>query len=406
MQGWRDSQQRVVLLTGVTGFLGRRLLDELLEQTDCTVVCLVRAKSDIEAQRRGRSLSSDLRVVYVRADLESPRLGLTEDAWERLAGKINEIYHCAASVSFDQPLKDARRINVAGTRRLLELAQAASSTGSFRRMHHVSTAYVAGKRSGEVSADYLPADSGSAFRNSYERSKAEAERLLRDQRDVPVSIYRPSIVCGDTQTGKTDNFNVLYVPMRLIHKGVLRQMPRAGAARLDAVGVDYVVRGILEFSRVNDAPLQSFHLTAGDTFSISDFVKVSVEETQVRVPESGASCSITALAFWDIRGLAAQLLTKLPRRSPVQWVQNVRRKAKLADRGVKNFAPYAPYCGVNTRFSCATEAEFLARRGVTHPPALDYLKTVAAYAIESQFGSRVPEVIRSFPQNLARQRAV
>jgi len=380
----KNASGGVILLPGATGFVGRHLLAELLKQTSGSIVCLVRAASEADAQARGREISRDLRVVFVPADLEKRKFGLTDSAWNTLARRVSEIYHCAASVSFDLPLEESRRINVVGTQSVLSLARSAATHGQFHRFHHISSAYVAGKKRGVVSSDYLPDHLVSSnFRNSYEQSKAEAESLLRGQSEVPVSIYRPSIVAGDTHNGTTDNFNVLYVPMRLIRRGALPFMPAGSSSHLDCVGVDYVVRGIVALGKISTGACDSFHLTAGsDCFDVCDFVRVSNEVASRVHQRPDESCR--AISRW--RWKALQLRANLAQLAPGQFTQ-LRRWGKLVARGIRGFSAYDPYTHVGAVFESTAEQAQLAQARITQPPALDYLRTITEYAMLADFGA-------------------
>jgi dTDP-4-dehydrorhamnose reductase len=206
-----------VLLTGATGFIGMELLARYLERTDRRVYALVRGADERAAARRmERTLCSLFgaehpyaeRVVTVRGDLARPGLGLRDDgAW--LAQQISEIVHGGASVSFELDLEGSRAINVEGTRRVLELSERCHARGGLRRLSHISTAYVAGDHAGCFSEDEL--DVGQSFRNAYEQSKFEAERLVVDARArMPITVLRPSIVVGERDSGWTTSFNVQF----------------------------------------------------------------------------------------------------------------------------------------------------------------------------------------------------
>ena len=193
-----------ILLTGATGFLGGEVLARLLERDQGPVFALVRADDDAGAQRRLRGVLESLlgsaepwarRVTAVAGDITRPDLGLDPAGRERLAAGVGRIIHCAASVSFTLGDEESRAINVDGTRRVLELARLCADRGGLEYLMHVSTAYVAGDHSGRFREDDL--DLGQTFRNAYERSKFEAERLVREHRsELPVQIVRPSIVVG------------------------------------------------------------------------------------------------------------------------------------------------------------------------------------------------------------------
>src|SRR5207248_9490481 len=168
-----------------------------------------------------------------------PQLGLDAARRDWLAERTARVVHCAASVSFTLPLEESRAINVEGTRRMLDLGELCVRRGGLDCFTHVSTAYVAGTHPGRFSEDDL--DVGQGFRNAYEQSKFEAELLVRERSpSVPVQVVRPSIVVGDSTTGWTPAFNVLYMPLRAFARGAYPAIPARRSAPVDVVPVDYV----------------------------------------------------------------------------------------------------------------------------------------------------------------------
>lgn len=386
------SFERPVLLTGSTGFLGRAVLVELLATSSAEVICPVRATDQAAAEGRGDATlrlalgreptrhESD-RVQWVRGDIEESRLGMSDGVWRHVAARTYDIIHCAASVRFDLDLEEAQHINVTGTSHVLDLARAAANDGGFRCMHHVSTAYVAGSRNGLVDADYVPQDSAGNFRNTYERTKARAERMLREQRDVEVAIYRPSIVGGHTLTGHTDNWNVLYAPMRMIAKGQLPLMPHAGLSLVDSVGVNYVARGLVHLAQSERGDYVGHHLTAGpDAFSVPQFVDLTCRVARLldKVP---SDTQLVGPARWSALTTGVGLAARAPKSAP-----KLRRWGRLGERGLRGFAPYAPYTTVSTRFDNRRERLVLEQAGISMPPSLTYLETIAVFAIGTDFG--------------------
>ncbi|HWI71513.1 MAG TPA: SDR family oxidoreductase [Baekduia sp.] len=222
-----------ILLTGATGFLGGEVLVRLLEQTD-----------------RGR-------VRAVAAHLDRPGLGLDATRRDLLVAGVDTIVHCAASVQFTLPLDEARAINVGGTRAMLDLAGRAPALDRFV---HVSTAFVAGDRPGPYRE--CEGDVGQPCRNTYEQTKLEAEQHVLASGLPNVSILRPSIVVGDSQTGWTPAFNVIYWPLRAFARGLFPVIPGDPDARVDIVPVDTVADALLELA---DGPARSgtFHVVAG-----------------------------------------------------------------------------------------------------------------------------------------------
>ena len=243
-----------ILLTGATGFLGMEVLVRLLERSSHDVLCLVRAADGPAAEERLDAVLAGLyrdpspyrrRVRALHGDLTS---GVAAPD-----GEVDVVCHCAASISFDLPLEEAREINVEGTRAMLALARAVGA----RRFVHVSTAYVAGTHSGEFTENML----GSEFRNTYEQTKSEAERLFAGVSGMEVAIARPSIVMGESDSGWTPAFNVLYWPLRAFARGLFEQVPANPDGRVDVVPVDYVADGI--FALIESDRTGTFNLVSG-----------------------------------------------------------------------------------------------------------------------------------------------
>ncbi|MEU3225186.1 NAD-dependent epimerase/dehydratase family protein [Streptomyces sp. NPDC006976] len=195
-----------VALTGATGFLGLRLLRRLLD-THRSLTVLAHAGSGDALRRITRffeltgapeafTAQLPVRLRVVETDLARPRLGLSERAFRELADTTSAIWHSAGSINLEGDLPELRRTNVEGTRHVLELAAASRLRP---RVHHVSTAFVAGsRREGVAYEDEL--DDTCGFENAYERSKYEAELLVHAwsrEHGRPVLVLRPSILVTD-----------------------------------------------------------------------------------------------------------------------------------------------------------------------------------------------------------------
>ena len=394
-QTHRNQLTDTTVVTGATGFVGGELIKHLLLTSNRTLVCPVRADSTEHAQRRGAGRLTELlgadaavlghRVTWLRGDLEEAQLGWSTTTWDRVADTCNEIFHCAASITFDLPLDEAHRINVDGTRRIHELAVAAAGRHSFRRFHHVSTAYVSGLTDGQVDANHLPADRAGNFRNTYEQTKARAERWLRSvaSSQVPVTIHRPSIVAGSTRTGETTNWNVLYVPMKMVARGLLPVFSAGRTQHVDAIGVDFVVEAMAVFAELDQGPLVAHHLTAGPSAIDVDRV---IGGTRAAARDAGGSPSDTKmLPTWKWNALVAGINVgaRLPKRAG-----KVGRRARLMRRGLGSCSVYIPYTQVATVFNADEEHRTLADYGVIMPPAAVYFDRVVRYALAADFGKR------------------
>jgi thioester reductase-like protein len=304
-----------VLLTGATGFVGREILSRFLARGDRHVYALVRADNDNEAAGR---LPAHERLTAVAGDIEQTGLGLADDASERLRREVGTVLHCAASVSFDMPLDEQRSVNVEGTRRVLSFAR---SCPHLERLSYVSTAYVAGEPDRLFREDELAV--GQHFRNPYERSKFEAELALRSEgAGLPLQILRPSIVVGESTTGRTSSFNVLYGPLKAFARGRIPAIPARRDAPVDIVPVDYVADRVHELA--TGGPNGTFHLVAGrNATTVGRLLELSSEQLGRSAP--------------------AVLPPGLYRRCVHPWL---RRKY----RGLRRMEVYFPYFSMRVRF--------------------------------------------------------
>jgi long-chain acyl-CoA synthetase len=269
---------RAVLMTG-TGTVGRELLLALLRRTDDRVVVLMRDRGRRTAAGRAAALFDMLglsaderqRVTTVRGDITSAGLGLDMATQEWLVETLDIVVHTAAMTSLTADPALCQAVNSTGTTNTLMLAEQCFSGGPLERFVHLSTAMVAGGHSAAVAVeDALPL--APAHANAYESSKYEGERIVRAamQGGLPVVIVRPSMVVGETETGWTRDFNVIYPLMRIMASGYLTRFPAIAAAPLHIAPLDFVVDGIM---RALDEPWavgRTFHLTAPEPPSVAD----------------------------------------------------------------------------------------------------------------------------------------
>lgn len=262
--------RRVVLLTGATGFLGTQIARRLLLQTDVGILALVKAEDRDHAARRIRRVwwdwpelieALDGRVQIIRGDVTEPRLGLSDADYAEAVGQTTHIIHAAADLRLNAPIAELRRTNVQGVANVLELARAVHTDHGLARLAHISTAYVCGLRSGVVSEETLSHDFG--FGSEYERSKYEGELLVRAAKaKLPVSIFRPGMIVGDSRTGIVKTFNTFYFPLRLYLQGRLWVLPVDKSLRVNIVPVDYVADAVARLTFDPAAVGTTLHLTA------------------------------------------------------------------------------------------------------------------------------------------------
>src|SRR6478735_7855150 len=253
-------------VTGATGFIGRRLVEQLLDKRQGKVHVLVR-ESSLErledlVERWGVVVgtSAAKRIVPVIGDLRRPLLGVEQEQVAELRGKITHFFHLAAVYDMTAPAELNTAVNVGGTTHAVELARAVDA----EHLHHVSSIAVAGEFRGTYTEDMF--DEGQKLPSPYHRTKFESERIVREQPYVPWRVYRPGIVVGDSRTGEMDKIDGPYYFFKAIQR--LRRLlpewvPLVGLdlGYTNIVPVDWVSDSIEHIAHEPDLDGRAFHLT-------------------------------------------------------------------------------------------------------------------------------------------------
>lgn len=249
------SRRPTIFITGASGQIGRGVLHRLLG-ADPAVQCVVLAR-DVSAWRAGAQDVPASRVSPVRGDLLLPRLGLDQPTLRQLAGRVTHVLHLAADTEFSRPLEVAREINVRGTARLLEIA---TGWAELRGFVHVSTAFVAGRRTGPIPE--AAAMHGPGWVNAYEQSKAEGEELVRAS-SLPWSILRPSTIVCDDISGRVSRRIVVHRALRVLHHGLASMLPGDESGTIDVITRDYACEAIARLAMHRGLENRTLHLCAG-----------------------------------------------------------------------------------------------------------------------------------------------
>jgi len=352
-----------ILLTGFPGFLGSELVRRLLARdTSSRVLCLVQAKFAALATERASEIEGETkknagRIELVEGDITAPGLGL-ESAMRRR--RIDEIYHLAAVYDLRVKRELAMRVNVDGTRHVLDFA---ASARQLERLHYVSTCYVSGRHAGIFREDDL--EKGQKFNNFYEETKylAEIEVRRRQADGLPVTTYRPGIVVGDSRSGETQKYDGPYFILRWLLKqpGVALLPVPLGIDRLrvNLVPRDFVVGAI-------DA-LSAWKGSLGVTYQLADPDPPTIDETIRLMSEATGRAIVRAPVPL---GLA---------KAATDWVPGVERLTGIPSNALDYFAH-------PTFYDTAHATRDLGQLGLRCPKLADYLHILV------DFLKRHPEI--------------
>ncbi len=376
-----NQTDQALLLTGASGFLGGELLPRLLKTyPDHLIYVVLRAESELQLQERLNQIldwnsvteADRRRCIALRGDVEAADLGLGE-RYDLVASCTKEIFHSAANTSFHQKLEQARRINYNGTVNVVALARRAAELNGFRRLHHVSTAYVCGNRSGLILERELECEQD--FSNTYEQSKYESEVFLREQMNsLPITVYRPSIIVGDSHTGRTQHFYVIYEPMRWVYQGQMSFLPCKPEIHLDIVPVDYVADALLVIGRREDSAGKTYHLTAGLERSLT--LRDIVEQCMAAMNSYNRAHGRKELP-------APEIIT--PETANSFEGEEQQQFKIFFDRAWQQMQRHMPYVVSEKAFDDTNTQEALAGTGIVCPPFGAYLTAVVHYGMSKEF---------------------
>lgn len=251
------------VVTGGTGFIGRRVVTRLLAaRDDAEVWVLVRRSSLGRFERLAAAWGERARPLV--GDLTEADLGLSDAALDGV-GPVDHLVHCAAVYDLTADTAAQQAANVEGTQAVIGLARRLGAT-----LHHVSSIAVAGDFRGEYTEDDF--DVGQELPTPYHQTKFEAELLVRSASDVRYRIYRPAVVVGDSRTGETDKVDGLYYFFGVLAR--LARLPKVtpillpDIGRTNVVPVDHVVDALVSLMHAPDRDGQTFHLTSTESIGL------------------------------------------------------------------------------------------------------------------------------------------
>ena len=346
-------------VTGGTGFIGRNLIDQLLQRRG-TIYVLVRrgSKKKFNALVAERWSDSKKRVVAVSGDLKRARLGVSSADMNKLEGKVRHVFHLAAIYDLAASAADQESANIDGTRNAMDFSDAVGA----RCFHHVSSIAAAGLYQGIFREDMF--DEATGLDHPYFRTKHESEGLVRKHCPIPWRIYRPGIVVGHSKTGEIDKIDGPYFFFKLIQK--LRRalppwVPTLGleGGRINLVPVDFVARAIDHIAHKPKMNNTCFHLTDPNPKRIGEVMNLFAEAAHAPM----MSMRVDARLFNLIPQPVKQGIGMMP---PVRRIIN----QVLGDLGIpKDVLSFFNY---PTKFDTREAERALKGSGIKVPPLDDY----------------------------------
>jgi thioester reductase-like protein len=341
-------------MTGFPGFLGRALLPGILRRTGSDALCLVQSKyAGLAAQRVEELAVADAslkgRIQLIEGDITQPGLGLNRDG---LQG-VTEAWHLAAIYDLAVERQLAVRVNVEGTRYVLDTLERCPN---LQRLHYFSTCYVSGRYAGPFGEDDL--EVGAPFNNYYEETKhyAEAEIRRHMAAGLPATIYRPSIVVGDSHTGETQKYDGPYFIMQwLLRQPKVAVLPIAGdptMTRVNVVPRDFIVDAV--------GHLSGLATSEGRTYQLADPQPLTVQQM------------IETLAQATDRKLIAVPLPRKVAKGALAHLPGVYQLLRIPPEAVDYFAHPTHYRTDHTQAD-------LAGSGIAAPPFRSYVERLVEF---------------------------
>ncbi len=341
------------LITGAGGFIGRNILPHYYDREDC-ILYLLEHGQFVDRLRRYLDAhvppSARDRFRVVSGDITQAGLGLDAATADEMRGNVSRCIHLAAIYHLAVPEDAARRVNVDGTRNVLDFLE---QCPNLQRLGFASTTAIVGSYSGLYTEDDF--DKGQTFKNYYEETKFLSEKLVRDRWDrIPSVIYRPGYAVGHSKTGAIEKIDGPYYAFTMIKRRMHLAAPNAPHVKFHAAPVDFVAAGMYHLLEDPDTAHQAYYLTDPDPVSYNDFYKLACEALGTFKP-----------LLWLPPGMIKPLM-RLP----------------FTDRitGVPYSAFQYSYHPIEYDTSKARAA--LEPHGVRCPPLRDYIGVLARYFLE------------------------
>lgn len=380
---------RTIVLTGATGFLGSHLMAALAEN-GYEVIVLGRSQKNESLTNRINKLSDwfgiepDTDIECIEADLLKVKMGIPDESYSKLCSSADSIIHCASDTSFAESKREkVISANVDSLKGILEFAR----DSHVKIFHYISTVYVAGKEE-TYCKETLP--EAKTFTNVYEESKAAAEKIIAgfcSDNSIPLSIIRPSIVYGDSRTGRSLKFNALYFPVRsaLTIRDIYLKDLKNGAKKSEKLGIHIDGDGYLFL------PLRIYLPEPGNInlIPVEYFVKACMQIIENCSKGGIFQLSNNSPVTLD---LISKYFERMMRVRGIEVIYGSQKPEIFRNPAEELFAkyiePYRPYLSDTKVFERKNTDEIT---GNLHPPEFTYqiFEKCMSYAIETSWGEKI-----------------
>jgi len=349
----------IYFVTGASGFIGKRLVRNLLARDGATVYFLMRNPSSERVEQLWRYWGTDpRRALPVRGDLTVAGLGISGEDAKTLKGIVDHVFHLGAVYALDADPELEMRTNIEGTRNAVRFAEQIG----VRRFHHVSSIAAAGLYEGVFREDMF--EEAENLDHPYFASKHESEKIVRTECKLPWRIYRPGIVVGDSRDGEMDKIDGPYYFFKLIQKmraWLPPWMPSIGleGGRINLVPVDFVARALDYLAHLEAEDGRCFHLTDPHPRRVGDILNIFARAAHA--PEM--TIRLNAALFNLVpSGIVRSLMA-------LTAVQRI-RDAVMRDLGLPD--EILTFINYPTRFDCRDAERLLKTAGIFVPPLEEY----------------------------------
>ncbi len=355
------SESKTLFCTGAGGFIGRYILAHYLEKQDCKIYLLEngRFKERLESYLDATidDPATRARITVLSGDISVPGLGIDPKLREEIRDRVTHAIHLAALYSLGAPRDVSMRVNVDGTRNLLDFID---GLPALRRLAYISTVAVVGTHTGLFREDDL--DVGQRFKNYYEETKYLAERLVRERRErIPTVIFRPATVVGHSRTGAIEKIDGPYYALTMIARNMHAVIPDTGDTEFQFAPVDFITDAVYHLFEDEASVGRVYHLVDPAPLSYLEFFDLACSAMGRRKPS-----------------------LKLP-----PWMMRRAGRLPMFEK-ITGVPPQAfEHSFYRVEYDRTHVEPALAKHGIACPPVTSYLDVMVRYFIEHASDPRV-----------------